>query len=111
MAPVVPPAGFASVGDFFGRLFNDGHPSAGLGFRYISPIGVIRLDAALRLDDLTCTRFNSEVSAQRAAATSAANMAGDAALYPAYFSTSRPPCNLLGAAIPGEIAIAIGEAY
>jgi outer membrane protein assembly factor BamA len=111
VAPIVPSAGFASVGDFANRLFSDGHPSGGLGLRYISPIGVIRLDAALRLDDLSCTRFNDEVSAQRAAAAAGGNAAGDGLLHPAYFATTRPPCNLLGAAIPGEIAIAIGEAY
>lgn len=110
-APMVPSAGFASVGDFVSRLFSDGHPSAGLGLRYLSPIGVIRLDAGVRLDDLGCTRFDNEVAQQRSAATLGGTLAGDGAPYPAYFVTSRPPCNLFGLRIPGEIAIAIGEAY
>lgn len=111
MAPTVPAASFAGVSDFFARMFGDGHPSAGLGVRYISPIGVIRLDAAIRLDDLTCSRFNEEIAAQRTAATNMGQAAADGAIYPSYFATTRPPCNLLGAQIPGEVAIAIGEAY
>lgn len=110
-APVVPSAGFASVGDFVSRLFSDGHPSAGVGLRYISPIGVIRIDAGVRLDDLGCTRFNDEVAQQRSAAALGGKLSGDGGRYPAYFATSRPPCNLFGLSIPGEIAIAIGEAY
>jgi hypothetical protein len=105
--PVVPPAGFAGVGDALARMTADLHPSAGLGLRYVSPIGVIRLDAGLRLDDLQCQRFTSEIEAQRALAASSST----AERYPAYFVASRPPCNLLGLQVPAEIAIAIGEAY
>jgi len=102
--PPVNPAGFAGVGDLMARMFADAHPSVGLGFRYISPIGVIRLDAGLRVDDISCTRFDTEIEEQRASAARSGQ-------YPWYFVTSRPPCNLLGARIPAEIAIAIGEAY
>ncbi|MBL8681295.1 MAG: BamA/TamA family outer membrane protein [Myxococcales bacterium] len=102
--PAVPPAGFSSFGNLVSRLFDDAHPSVGLGLRYVSPIGVIRLDAGVRVDDIGCSRFNTEIEQQRASAASSGQ-------YPWYFVSTRPPCNLLGAAIPAEIAIAIGEAY
>ncbi len=108
-APSVPPAGFRSVGDTIARILSDFHPSAGLGLRYVSPIGVLRLDAGLRLDDLRCETFTREVEAQRASAASAGAI--DGAGFPAYFVVSRPPCNLFGLRFPGEVSIAIGEAY
>jgi outer membrane protein insertion porin family/translocation and assembly module TamA len=84
----------------------DAHPTGGVGLRYISPIGVIRFDFGLRLDDLGCSRYRGEIAAINTAAA-----ASSATPYPQYYAVTRPPCSLLGLQIPGEIAIAIGEAY
>ncbi len=108
-APVVPPAGFRSVGDTIARILGDFHPSAGVGVRYVSPIGILRLDAGLRLDDLRCETFLREAEEQRLSAASAG--ASDGATHPSYFVVTRPPCNLFGLRFPGEVSIAIGEAY
>ncbi len=85
----------------------DAHPTAGVGLRYISPIGVIRLDFGLRLDDIGCATYRNEIASINTAAAAGAPLTP----YPQYYAVSRPPCSLLGLQIPGEIAIAIGEAY
>lgn len=83
----------------------DPHPSAGVGLRYLSPIGIVRLDVGLRLDDLTCSRFQNQINQ----ILSHPQTAG----LPWYFAVSRPRCEVLGFDVPLPLMLnfAIGEAY
>jgi outer membrane protein assembly factor BamA len=84
----------------------DPHPSTGFGIRYISPIGIVRLDIGLRLDDLaSCVDAGGRYAADIAAANAVAGG------YPAYYAVSRPKCDFFGLPVPLAFHFAIGEAY
>jgi hypothetical protein len=80
----------------------DAHPSAGIGVRYLSPIGIVRLDLGVRLDDLACTRFNVEALEQNRPPNPPA---------PTFYTFTRPQCDLFGLALPVALNFAIGETY
>jgi outer membrane protein assembly factor BamA len=85
----------------------DPHPSTGFGIRYISPIGVVRLDFGIRLDDLAGC-FSGD-GGRYAADIAAANAVPGG--YPAYYAVSRPKCDFFGLPVPLAFHFAIGEAY
>jgi hypothetical protein len=78
------------------------HPSVGIGLRYATPVGPVRLDVGLRLADLNCTLAQRNVNAQTNAVASQ---------YPSYYVLSGPRCDLLGFDVPATIHFSIGEAY
>ena len=86
----------------------DPHPSIGLGFRYISPIGVIRLDIGLRIDDLIagCSSgaYVNDIAVDNRGS-------GTTVGYPSYYAVSRPKCDFFGIPVPLAFSFAIGEAY
>jgi outer membrane protein assembly factor BamA len=88
--------------DTIAALFSDLHPSVGLGLRYVTPIGPIRLDFAVRLKDLDCSIFNRDVAAQNRAAPS--NLAR-------YYVVTSPRCDFFGADIPLAVQFSLGEAF
>ncbi|MDO9022521.1 MAG: BamA/TamA family outer membrane protein [Deltaproteobacteria bacterium] len=88
--------------DAVGALFSNLHPSVGIGFRYLTPIGPLRADFAVRLNDLGCSRFDSDVAAQNAAAPSG---------FARYYVVTSPRCDFFGADIPLAIQLSLGEAY
>ncbi len=86
----------------------DPHPSTGFGIRYISPIGVVRLDLGLRLDDLV----NCGSGGAYAQDIARANLGdGTSGGYPSYYAVSRPRCDFFGLPVPLAFHFAIGEAY
>lgn len=100
VAPPAPPP--VDVGATLGLLVQRLNPVAGLGLRYMTPIGPIRLDVGVRLDDLDCTRAAREIAAQNAAAPSGR---------PFFYVTSAPRCDFFGFTAPAAIHLSIGEAY
>ncbi|MFO0606988.1 MAG: BamA/TamA family outer membrane protein [Polyangiales bacterium] len=78
------------------------HPSVGIGLRYATPVGPVRLDVGLRLADINCTLAQRNVNAQTNAVASQ---------YPSYYLLSGPRCDLLGFDVPATIHFSIGEAY
>lgn len=102
------PAGLSLPGprgfnlDTVGALFSDLHPSVGVGVRYLTPIGPLRVDVAVRLNDLTCTRFDKDVATQNAAASSG---------YARYYVVTSPRCDFVGFDIPLALQFSLGEAY
>ncbi len=85
----------------------DPHPSLGIGLRYISPIGVIRLDLGMRMDDLIRGCSNSQYASDIASA----NVGNGSPGYPSYYAVSRPKCDFFGLPLPLAFNFAIGEAY
>jgi outer membrane protein assembly factor BamA len=95
----------ASLLDFssWDALLQSLHPSVGIGLRYATPIGPIRLDLGLRLADLGCARARRDVTTQNRAVAS-----GD----PSYYIVSQPRCDFLfWDSVPATIHFSIGEAY
>jgi translocation and assembly module TamA len=79
------------------------HPSLGIGLRYATPVGPVRLDVGVRLADLSCALAQRNVATQNAAVASQ---------YPAYYVLAGPRCDLLGFdSVPATIHFSIGEAY
>jgi outer membrane protein assembly factor BamA len=79
------------------------HPSLGIGIRYATPVGPIRLDVGVRLADLSCALAQRNVNAQNAAVASQ---------YPSYYLLGGPRCDFLGFnSVPATIHFSIGEAY
>lgn len=76
----------------------DAHPSVGIGLRYVSPIGVLRVDVGVRLDDLNCAAYTEDVLHYNRATPA-----------PWFYVVSRPRCDILG--LPIALNLAIGEAY
>lgn len=99
-APPAPPP--VDVGATLALLVQRAHPIAGVGLRYMTPIGPIRLDVGFRLDDLSCMRAAEEIAAQNAAAPSGR---------PFYYVTTAPRCDFFGFVAPAVIHLSIGEAY
>ena len=97
-----------------GQFGFDAHPSAGIGLRYISPIGVLRLDVGLRLDEIGCIGNvnQSTYAGQVAAANSTANLTATPMTVPYYYAVSRPVCSFFGIdGLPLAWQFSIGEAY
>ena len=104
-AVVPPPQGWTD--GLIPTLFRTANPSLGLGLRYLTPVGPIRIDFALRLQDLfagTCTRAANDVAAQNAASPSG---------HPSWYLTTQPRCDFVGAdiGIPAMLHFSIGEAW
>lgn len=79
------------------------HPSVGLGLRYATPVGPIRLDVGVRLADLSCAIAQRNVDRQNAAVTTR---------NPVYYVLNSPRCDFLGFdSVPATIHFSIGEAY
>jgi outer membrane protein assembly factor BamA len=79
------------------------HPSIGLGLRYLTPVGPLRLDVGVRLDDLLCRRTDAERVVQNNTVNSRV---------PAYYVFTTPRCDFLTFdSIPATLHISIGEAY
>jgi translocation and assembly module TamA len=79
------------------------HPSLGIGFRYATPVGPVRLDVGVRLADLSCALAQRNVNTQNAAVGSQ---------NPSYYLLAGPRCDFLGFSnIPATIHFSIGEAY
>ena len=79
------------------------HPTVGLGLRYATPVGPLRLDFGLRLADLGCDRTAREVGTQNAAVGSGR---------PSYYVLNTPRCGFLfWDSIPMSVNLSIGEAY
>lgn len=95
-----PPRGFSL--DTLGALFGELHPSVGVGLRYLTPIGPLRADFAVRLADLDCSRNAADVAAQNRAAPSG---------WASYYVVTQPRCDFFGADIPLAIQLSLGEAY
>ncbi len=84
-------------------LFARPHPSIGLGVRYLTPVGPLRLDIGVRLDDLLCRRTDHERVVQNNTVNSR---------IPAYYLFTTPRCDFLTfESIPATLHISIGEAY
>lgn len=88
--------------DTVASLFGDLHPSVGIGLRYLTPIGPIRADFAVRLNDLDCTRFDRDIGAQNRIAPSH---------YARYYVVTTPRCDFFGADIPLAVQLSLGEAF
>ncbi len=89
--------------DAIRQIFSDAHPSVGLGLRYITPIGPIRLDVGIPLEELGCVSAINQINRQ---------LGGVATGNPSYFVLTSPRCNFLGfTAVPAVFNFAIGEAY
>ena len=90
--------------DTFTALFDprQWHPSVGLGFRYLTPVGPVRIDVAVRLNDLDCTRFTNDVTTQNHATSSG---------WASYYLVTAPRCDFLGANFPMALHFSLGEAY
>lgn len=86
----------------------DAHPSVGLGIRYLTPVGVLRVDVGMRADDILCTRYYQDIDRANNATAGLVSPTNSA---PAYFVTSRPRCDFLGLAVPLSLQFAIGEAF
>lgn len=84
------------------------HPSLGIGLRYISPIGVIRLDLGMRMDDLVRGCDSSAYASDIASANRGDGVSGR---YPTFYAVSRPKCDFFGIPVPLSFNFAIGEAY
>ena len=95
-----PPRGFNL--DTVRELFTNLHPSVGVGLRYLTPIGPLRADFAVRLADLGCSRNAADVAAQNRAAPSG---------WASYYVVTQPRCDFFGADIPLAIQLSLGEAY
>lgn len=79
------------------------HPTVGIGLRYATPVGPLRLDFGLRLADLGCDRTAAAVAAQNGAVAS-----GD----PVYYVIGTPRCGFLfWDNLPLSVNLSIGEAY
>lgn len=100
VAPPAPPP--VDVGATLGLVVQRFNPVVGLGLRYMTPIGPVRLDVGVRLDDLDCTRAAREVAAQNAASPSGR---------PFFYVTSAPRCDFFGFAAPAALHLSIGEAF
>ncbi len=88
--------------DTVAALFSDLHPSVGIGFRYRTPIGPLRADFAVRLNDLMCRRFDADVAAQNRATNSG---------WATYYVVTSPRCDFFGADIPLAVQLSLGEAF
>lgn len=97
----LPPPQPFSLG-LIGSLFSDLHPSVGIGFRYLTPIGPLRADFAVRLNDLDCTRFDRDVGVQNRAAASQ---------FARYYVVTSPRCDFIGFDIPLALQLSLGEAF
>jgi outer membrane translocation and assembly module TamA len=75
------------------------HLSCGLGARYDTPVGPIRLDIGYRIQPLQVLGFQNETAAYRSDPTNG--------VQPTFFGNS----SMIGSGIPVAIAIGIGEAY
>lgn len=95
-----PPMPFGA--ELLGQLFTNAQPAVGVGVRYDTPVGPIRLDLALRLADLGCTRTDRDVAAQQRATASRAAP---------YYVLSTPRCSLLGFDLPVTLNISFGEVW
>jgi outer membrane translocation and assembly module TamA len=99
---------FCEMGDVSPRQYdirlNHLHLSCGVGARYETPVGPIRLDIGYRIQPLQVLGFPNETEAY----LTGPGHHGDPAngLQPTFFGTSTP-----GSGIPVAIAIGIGEAY
>ena len=100
--PLSLPAPRAFNLDTVAALFSDLHPSVGIGLRYLTPIGPVRIDFAVRLNDLDCARFNRDVAAQNRAAPST---------FARYYVVTAPRCDFFGADIPLAVQLSLGEAF
>ena len=99
----VPAPAPLSATNAFGQLFLTPHPSVGIGLRYITPIGPLRIDVGVPLTDLGCSTAATEISHQTA---------GLSLHNPSYFVTTAPRCNFFGlTSVPAVFNFAIGEAY
>lgn len=78
------------------------HPSVGVGLRYATPVGPVRIDVGLRLADLRCAIAQRNVATQNAAVASQ---------YPSYYLLASPRCDLFGLDIPATVHFTLGEAY
>ena len=95
-----PPRGFNL--DTVRELFTNLHPSVGVGLRYLTPIGPLRADFAVRLADLGCSRNAADVAAQNRTAPSG---------WAAYYLVTAPRCDFFSAEIPLAVQLSLGEAY
>jgi outer membrane translocation and assembly module TamA len=99
---------FCEMGDVSPRQYdirlNHLHLSCGVGARYETPVGPIRLDIGYRIQPLQVLGFPNETEAY----LTGPGHHGDPAngLQPTFFGTSAP-----GSGIPVAVAIGIGEAY
>lgn len=79
------------------------HPTVGVGVRYATPVGPVRLDVGMRLADLGCDRTSREVAAQNGAVATGV---------PSYYVLSTPRCGfLLWDNLPLSVNLSIGEAF
>jgi outer membrane protein assembly factor BamA len=97
--PAPPPLGVGQTLELLVQRFN---PVVGLGLRYQTPIGPIRLDVGFRLDDLDCQRTGRELAAQNAASPSGR---------PFFYVNSAPRCDFFGLPAPAALHLSVGEAY
>lgn len=103
---VLPPPQSWTTG-LVSTLFRTANPSLGIGLRYLTPVGPVRIDFALRLQDLfsgTCTRAANDINAQNSASPSG---------HPIWYLATQPRCNFVGAdiGIPAMLHFSIGEAW
>ncbi len=96
-----PPAPTNAALEYVDFTWRSLHPSAGLGFRYVTSIGVIRLDVGVRLADLACSAYRDANRAQNV------NTGG----YPWSYAIDQPPCDVFGVTWPIAFHFAIGEAF
>lgn len=100
--PPSSPAPRASV-DALLALFSEAHPTVGVGLRYVTPIGPVRIDAGLRLADLACRVATDQLARQQVAAGGT----------PLTFVVTSPRCDaypLLGS-VPMVVHLTLGEAW
>ncbi|MBL8600640.1 MAG: BamA/TamA family outer membrane protein [Myxococcales bacterium] len=84
-------------------LFSNFHPSVGLGVRYLTAVGPLRMDIGVRLNDLACNRTLNEIARQNGAVASQV---------PSYYVVSSPRCDFLSfSSIPATLHLTLGEAY
>ncbi len=89
--------------DAWDAFVQSAHPTVGLGLRYATPVGPLRLDFGLRLADLGCDRTAATVATQNRAVGSGA---------PAYYVLGTPRCGFLfWDNLPLSVNLSIGEAY
>jgi outer membrane translocation and assembly module TamA len=96
-------AAFCDMSDVSPRQYdirlNHLHLSCGIGARYDTPVGPIRLDIGYRIQPLQVLGFQNETAAYRSDPTNG--------VQPTFFANP----SMLGSGIPVAIAIGIGEAY
>jgi translocation and assembly module TamA len=95
----------SSLLDFSGwdAFVQSAHPTVGIGLRYATPVGPLRVDFGLRLADLGCDRTAANVVAQNRAVSTGS---------PAYYVLGTPRCGFLfWDNLPLSVNLSIGEAY